>query len=68
MTGTVATNRRCSTKLYGKYAQEIGISIITKVKAFFRLRNVNIVGFYYCIYLIATCFGHTTMFEEKYIY
>jgi hypothetical protein len=29
------------------------------------LRNVNIVGF--TIYLIATCFVHTTIFKQKYV-
>jgi hypothetical protein len=36
-----------------------------KVRGFFRLRNAAIVGF--TIYLIATCFGHTTIFRQKYI-
>jgi hypothetical protein len=41
------------------------IIIIIKVRGFFRLRNVNIVGFF-AIYLIATCFGHTTIFKLTY--
>jgi hypothetical protein len=32
----------------------------------FRLRNVNIVGFYY-LFKCATCFGHTTIFNYIYI-
>jgi hypothetical protein len=31
----------------------------------FRLRNVNIVGFYY-LFNCATCFGHTTIFKHTY--
>jgi hypothetical protein len=31
----------------------------------FRLRNVNIVGFYY-LFNCATCFGHTTVFNDPY--
>jgi hypothetical protein len=36
----------------------LSATMMVKVRGFFRLRNVNIVGF--PIYLIATCFGHTT--------
>jgi hypothetical protein len=35
-----------------------------KVRDVFHLRNVNIVSF--AIYLIATCFGHTSIFRQKY--
>jgi hypothetical protein len=31
-------------------------------ESFFRLRNVNIVSFYY-LFNCATCFGHTTIFN-----
>jgi hypothetical protein len=34
------------------------------MRGFFRLRNVNIVSF--IIYLIATCFSHSTIFRQKY--
>jgi hypothetical protein len=33
------------------------------MRVFFRLLNVNIVGFF-TIYLIATCFGPTTIFRQ----
>jgi hypothetical protein len=33
----------------------------------FRLRNFNIVGFYY-LFNCATCFGHTTIFEHTYFH
>jgi hypothetical protein len=47
----------------------LGISILLRVceqgESVFRLRNVNVVGFYY-LFNCATCFGNTTIFRHAY--
>jgi hypothetical protein len=43
------------------------ITLKIGVGGFFRLCNINIVGFF-SIYLIATCFGHTTIFKQTHIF
>jgi hypothetical protein len=41
------------------------LTLVSQGKSVFRLRNVNIVGFYY-LFNCATYFGHTTIFKYTY--
>jgi hypothetical protein len=51
--------------LVQKETQVCQLNAIDQGEGFFRLRNVNIVGFYYLFNCVA-CFGHSTIFMNTY--